>query len=193
MEMVFRFWFLLITVLFRTGLPSLEEACTIEIEQGSELYLKGYANIRDFNCAYTPRLLERSVPVTFRSEGRRTVFGNAVIRLDTRGFDCGGKGINKDFYELLQTGTYPHIRLELKETVKEAGEVKALISMAIAGVEREYTIPVDLTGGKSFRCSGTLRLNINDFGLEPPKKMLGLIVVREDIEIYFDLDLCVQD
>lgn len=193
MEMIFRFWFLMITVLFRTGVPSPEEECTIEIKQGSELYLKGYANVRDFNCAYNPRLLERSVPVTFRREGRRTVFENAAIRLDNRGFDCGGKGINRDFYELLQTGTYPYIRLELKEATKEAGGVKALISMAIAGAEQEYTIPVDLTEGQSLRCSGTLRLNINDFGLDPPKKMLGLIVVREDIEIYFNLDLRVQD
>ena len=37
--------------------------------------------------------------------------------------------------------------------------------------------------------NGKLKLNIKDFSLEPPKKMLGLIVVSEIIEINFKLVL----
>lgn len=193
MKIAFRIWFLLITVLFQTGVHSQEKEYTLEIKKGSELYLKGHANVRDFSCAYDPVLLERSIPVTFRKEGKRTKFSHAGIRLGNRGFDCGGKGINRDFQFLLKTETYPCIQLKLKETISGAKGIKALVSITIAGKENEYTIPVDRIRGTSMRYAGELCLNINDFGLEPPKKMLGLIVVREDIEIYFNLDIGMRE
>ncbi len=34
---------------------------------------------------------------------------------------------------------------------------------------------------------GILKLDIKDFDLEPPKKLFGMIVVKDEIEINFDL------
>ena len=40
---------------------------------------------------------------------------------------------------------------------------------------------------QDWHISGKLKLNINKFNLKAPKKMLGLIVVSDEIEIIFKL------
>lgn len=175
--------------LFCSGNPFSEEKCVVRISKGSELYLKGSANVHDFSCTYDRKLLETSVPVTFRKKQDKMIFDQALIRLENKGFGCGGKGINKDFHNLLETETYPYIDLNLKEVTHKTGGMNALISITIAGIRKIYNIPVQLDTDEGLRCSGILPLNIRDFGLQPPKKMLGLIVVDEKIDIYFDLSL----
>ena len=51
-----------------------------------------------------------------------------------------------------------------------------------------YDIPVEIQNhDKISTFKGTLELNINDFKLEPPTKLFGMIVVKDNIEINFDL------
>ncbi|MGS2765251.1 hypothetical protein [Sinomicrobium sp. M5D2P9] len=187
--MIFRISIILMFTLFWSGNPFSEEKCVVRIGKGSELYLKGSANVRDFTCVYDRELLETSVPVSFRKKQDRMIFDQALIRLENKGFGCGGKGINRDFHSLLQTETYPYIDLNLKEVTYKTGKTTALISITIAGVIKTYNIPVQLDTEGRLQCSGILPLDIRDFGLQPPKKMLGLIVVDEKIDIYFDLSL----
>ena len=37
--------------------------------------------------------------------------------------------------------------------------------------------------------TGKLKLDITDFGLEPPKKLLGLLVVKKEVDIDFRINL----
>ena len=190
--MIFRISILLAFVLFCSATPGSGdsgEKYVVRIEKGSKLYLKGSANVRDFTCTYDQGLLETSVPVTFRKKQDRIIFDQALIRLENEGFGCGGKGIDRDFHSLLQTETYPYIDMNLKEVIAGTGGMYAMVSITIAEVLKTYTIPVQLHTGEGLRCSGVLPLDIRDFGLQPPKKMFGLIVVDENIDIYFDLSL----
>lgn len=189
MEMISRISLIFVFVLFFSGSPFSERKCVVRIDRGSELYLKGSANVKDFTCRYDQQLLETSVPIVFRKKEGRMIFDKALIRLENRGFGCGGRGINKDFHSLLQTESHPYIDLRLREVIQEPGELKAKISITIAGEQGDYEIPVKLQTEGVLKCSGVLPLDIRDFGLEPPKKMLGLIVVDEKIAIYFDLSL----
>ncbi|RAV29065.1 YceI family protein [Sinomicrobium soli] len=184
---------LFILVLFCSGMPFREQKVLITIGEESRLYLKGYSNVRNFTCTYDRELLAEAVPVVFYREGKRLLFKKAGLLLENRGFDCGGRGINRDFHGLLKTDEYPEIKLVLKEIIPEKENIHARVSMTIGGEQRDYTVPVTLENGRALKCSGILPLNIRDFGLQPPKKMLGIIVVDEKIDIYFDLFLQVAD
>src|SRR5690625_6684014 len=67
-------------------------------------------------------------------------------------------------------------------------EALASIGLEIAGIKNNYHLPVSFQKKKDyFITSATLPLNINDFNLEQPRKLFGLIVVHKEIEITFDL------
>ena len=60
--------------------------------------------------------------------------------------------------------------------------------MKIAGVEKEYLVPV-IFNSNTNNVKGQLKLNIKDFKLKSPKKLLGMVVVNDNVEINFNLFL----
>ncbi|WGF91593.1 YceI family protein [Aequorivita marisscotiae] len=161
---------------------------SIEILAGSELSIKGDTNISEFGCEFSTYYLEECREVVYKRIGNNIHFKNAVLSLKNKGFNCGHKIINKDFHALLNTKEYPNITLELNEiTFNKSNEKVAHVLITIAGTQKEYTFPIDVISSSLNRFVGKLKLNINDFNLEPPKKMFGLIVIKDEIEIDFNL------
>ncbi len=166
------------------------EKRTVQILADSELTITGDTNINKFLCGFDTNRLVRSKEITFSQHGDKFKFQNAVLTLNNQGFDCGNKAINRDFHSLLRTEEYPSISLEITElTVQNDAQALAKILITIAGKQKNYTLPVNIVDTPIDCFTGTLKLNINDFGLKPPKKMFGLIVVKEDIEINFNLTI----
>jgi hypothetical protein len=160
----------------------------IQILPDSELIITGDTNIKPFLCDFDTRKLERKQKIRYKKQGEKIIFKNTVLRLDNQYFDCGHRAINRDFHELLQTEKYPEILLELKEIILKSPELAhAVADITIAGKTNTYTLPVVISNSSGESFVGKLKLDINDFNLKPPKKFLGLIVVKEDIEISFNL------
>jgi hypothetical protein len=158
----------------------------------SFLYIKGTSNVNTFTCVYDAATLSRKVPVRFTQDNNTMNFRNVKMQLKNTGFNCGNRGINNDFHDLLQTSKYPNIHFELQRTVKQRNGIDAHVVIEIAGIKKQYKVEVK-TDGELAPIEGVLCLNITDFGLTPPRKMMGMIVVREDIEIVFGFDLNVID
>ncbi|MGB5420503.1 hypothetical protein [Algibacter sp.] len=165
---------------------------SVLITPSSNLVIKGKTNVSSFKCEYDIFKFKNPIPVFFQKIDNRMVFENTTLILENNCFDCGGKGINSDFQELLKSNLYPKTRLQLKEIYPDRNnenKVLALIDISLAGVTKSCKIPVTLKGDDILIIEGVLNLNICDFNLEPPKKALGLIVVKELIDINFHLEV----
>lgn len=162
--------------------------CVAQITANSVLFIKGTSNVNTFICNYSITSLERKINMSYREKGSVIAFNNAVLTLKNDGFDCGGKMINKDFHELLKSDDYPDINLELQKIIKHDFGYTAYVIIEIAKKKSNYAIPVNQSNSGS-KYSGKMDVNIIDFGLTPPKKMMGMIVVHENIEIHFDFDV----
>lgn len=161
---------------------------SIKILPSSELTIIGDTNISKFQCGFDTSFLNENQTIKYLKGENQILFSGAVLVLNTRGFDCGNKGINNDFHDLIKSKKHPEILLEL-EKAKLASPTKGLanVKITIAGLQKQYEVPVKITNGETATFKGILELNINDFGLEPPKKLFGMIVVKDEIEISFDL------
>ncbi len=160
---------------------------SVEIFQSSELSITGDTNISKFGCEFNTFYLEQRNEIKYDQHGNQIIFKDAILTLKNEGFDCGNKGINKDFHALLKTKEYPKITLELTEIILDNDSGIASVKIKIACKENTYQVPVAIFNTGAHRFVGKLKLNISDFNLEPPKKFLGLIVIKEDIEINFNL------
>lgn len=163
---------------------------TIRITSKSELQINGTSNVKDFTCEYEIRNLNKPIRIHYEKEQDIIKFEKSVLILENNGFDCGGKGINKDFHGLLQSDIYPRISLTLKEINLKSHKknmADALIDIEIAGLTKSYHMETTFRNEENWLISGKLKLNIKDFKLEAPKKMFGLVVVSDEIEISFKL------
>lgn len=162
----------------------------VNILPSSTLTISGDTNISAFTCAYDPEMIPSANKVKVTEKHDQLFFENAILTLNNKGFDCGSRGINKDFHTLIKTEEYPCILLELKKlTMDTPKSAVADVLISIAGIKKNYKLPVEIIEGEIPQYKGNLTLNINDFKLEPPKKMFGLIVVKEDIDINFNLNV----
>ncbi len=163
----------------------------ILITSESELLIEGKTNISYFKCEFNTNEIKKPIPIYYNVNNDKIVFEKAKLTLDNECFDCGSKGINKDFRALLKTDEYPEIELYLKEVKGDDDSVNALLELFIAGKSQSYFIPLTVSKEDTDHIfvSGVLKLNIADFDLVPPKKVFGLITVSEHIEIDFKLNL----
>ncbi|MBO2543226.1 YceI family protein [Salegentibacter sp. BDJ18] len=179
--------FFTITGVAQTGL----ETKKIDILPDSHLSIKGTTNINDFECDFnTLRFKNETFKVHYTEKGEILHFKNSVLPLENVNFDCGNRKINKDFHELLKSKEHPEILLKLKKIdMSEEGNSIVTIGFTIAGVNKDYKFPVEITRDKQLCFDGKLKLNIKDFNLEAPSKIFGLIVLDEVIEINFNLNV----
>ena len=165
----------------------------VQVLPSSELTINGDTNINAFECTFNTKYLKESHNLFYSQTNSTINFTGAILVLDTDGFDCRSKAINKDFQDLIKSDEYPEINLELSQ-VKVVSPTKgiATVCITIAGKQKFYDVFINLENGEISHYQGVLELDINDFNLEPPKKLFGIIKVKDDIQINFDLRVKTQ-
>lgn len=151
----------------------------------SSLTITGSTNVNQFECNFDIHLICEPKTFSYSFEDDKIVFHDLNLKLLTNGFDCGNKRMNSDFQDLLNNEVYPSIDIQVSRVELISSEyAKAFIQVKLAGKDRAYELPVQL---QNERFRGKFKINIRDFGLEPPTKALGLIEVYEMIQINFNL------
>ncbi len=180
--------FALITLAF-TNKEAVVKSTMVTIGEESALQVKGKTNVNTFTCHYDVNQFKNPIPVRYALQNGKMVFSETKLQLKTNNFDCGGKAINKDFREILKADQYPHINLYLKEikNVKSNTNVEVLVDIEIAGVKKDYIIPVSFKNNNQFYIKGQVGVCLTDFYIETPKKFFGLISIENEIEIDFNL------
>lgn len=166
-----------------------ENKIEVKIKEGSHLFIKGTSNVNKFTCNYLKPIEPQIFTLSYQDHKNGWLLDDANLSLESASFDCGGRRINDDFEELIQTSQFPAIRIEVFEIMPEKSNLRAKIAVSIAGVTKSLPVPVTLEKGKDVIYTSVLKLNIEDFNLDTPTKMMGLIKVNEEISIHVNLRL----
>lgn len=171
----------------------------VSIDPASELVLFGSSNINKFKCECTDQFPRSTIKFNKGKAGTSATFSNALLDLSVGALDCGNKLMNKDLYKTLKGDEYPKIRIELLQ-VKQLDDsileqpgawanqnVEA--ALTIAGVRRnlELSVRAQRTGNGRFRFVSDKNILMTDFGLTPPKALMGTIKVNDLIRIHMDM------
>ena len=160
----------------------------VKITNKSEVSIKGKSNVNSFECKYNPDFIENDLQVSIARNSSKILLDGAKIAIKSTGFDCAHKMITKDFKSILKADEYPHIVINVKEINTAKENITAKLNVKIAGVEKEYLVPV-IFNSNTNNVKGLLKLNIKDFKLKSPKKLLGMVVVNDNVDINFNLFL----
>jgi len=183
--------FLLFILVFSGHAQTGMETREVSILPNSSLSISGSTNINTFDCDFNTRgFKNEGFEVHYTGNDNILYFKNSVLPLENKNFDCGNRKINKDFHKLLKTEEYPEILLKIKKIDLSRGEdATVTLSFTIAAIENDYRFPIEISWQNQLRFKGKLQLNIKDFNLEAPSKIFGLIVLEEEIEINFNLNI----
>lgn len=171
---------------------------THPIRPQSRIWFTGASNIRHFTCE--ARQLSGSLELRGIATARAVLTGeNASVQpsvsVGVDKLDCGIGVMNRHLREALQSADHPTIdfRLTTYEIDLNAQPPAARIAglVTIAGVQRPVaasaTIRADTLG--AIYLHGTYVIHPTDFGVAPPRRFGGLLRVRDQVTVHFDVAL----
>lgn len=162
------------------------------ILQDSKLSIHGTSNVTDFICLYNYEIEQDTLTYAIQRvvEDSLVIITGDKLKLKTEGFDCGKKGINRDFRKTLKSEQYPLIEIELlKLFLNNHAPFKAEVLIRLAGNTQPYLVLFRDTDevNRVHLVSGVQDLKMTDFGLDPPSALFGLVKVRDELKIHFTL------
>lgn len=156
----------------------------------SKLSILGTSNVTDFECLYDNDFrIDTLSHYLALDQGIIKVSGD-TLKLIIENFDCGKRGINKDFRSSLKSDEYPSIDISLisfKQSNRLLKEVNVLISLAGSEKIFELEFTSSYLENGLIKIEGEQKLTMSDFNITPPRALLGLIKVRDELTIKFEL------
>lgn len=116
-----------------------------------------------------------------------------TLEVTAKSLKSGKGGMDKNTYKALKTDNFKYITFKLSEmkeaTALENGnyKVKASGDLTVAGVTKKISLEfnVNVTPNK-VTLKGEKSLKMTDYGIDPPKALLGTITTGDEITITFN-------
>ncbi len=160
----------------------------------NDLVITGKSNLNKFNLFLGQESQAGAHELITGLFGLRSI--SFEIPLDR--LSCKNKMILHDFYSLVNASEFPEVTIKMDAddfdrfvAETESHTTQASFYVTIAGITqkvRTHTLlSEDLAGNKTLR--GNLTLSMNDFYLKPPKKMIGLVKLNDEVNINFIISI----
>jgi hypothetical protein len=159
---------------------------------GVKLIIEGTSNVHDWNMksdkGYCSSLFDISTAGTLNGVS----YLNFTVPAES--LKSEHKGMDKNTYKALNTGKYSNISFTATSvTVKPAGTAGYFLTahgrLTISGVSKEVVITATgtMNADKSISYTGSYKIKMTDYNVEPPSIMLGAIKTGEFVTVKFDL------
>ena len=161
------------------------------IQPSSALLLKGTSTLHNYECTTS----------VFRGEvdfdPATNTFPRVDVTIPVRSIHSGNSSMDDKMYDALHADKYPDIEFRLihPDSEKTAGTSDSLLvvhgSLKISGKEKSILLPLHLVRGPdgTLLVSGTEKLLMTDFGIDPPSFMLGVLKTGNEVSVEFHLNL----
>ncbi len=161
------------------------------IEKNSSMNIEGSSNINAFTCDLREYLNQDTLVYSKDEKTKKLMFVNSVLNIDISKFDCHHKYITADFRKILKSEKNPWLKVRFisLDEMAVGGNVKGVVEIEIAGQTKRMDISyaVQQYGNAQLQLVGSKIMQFSDFKLTPPRKLMGLIQINEDIKVNFHL------
>ncbi|OWK73954.1 hypothetical protein CBW16_00600 [Flavobacteriaceae bacterium JJC] len=146
--------------------------------QNNGVEITGWTNVSTFKCTND----------NFKNSGSIYSFsGNQLpnVQLQVNDFDCRNKMMTSDFRKTLNSEKYPVLTIKFLNFRKTtANRFSATVEVKMMTVTKKYAIEFSEYNNSLV---GNKRLKFSDFNIIPPKKMGGIVYVKDEIDLFFSL------
>jgi hypothetical protein len=204
------------------GAPALAGASMLRPAAPSMLVMEGSSNVTGWKCRGTTLAAEMSVAASIEKINAvidRIEDGNIgvwmsnphegrfpqpkfAMQIPIATLKCGNRGIERDMSRALKADLHPVIEFRFIELLGpidhdlDSNVYRARIAgeIVLAGTSRTVDVVVTAVrvDRERFRIQAEVPLRMTDFGITPPTVLLGVIKVKDELNVRFDLMLQVQ-
>lgn len=163
----------------------------------SRLWVDGTSTVQSYTCE-AERLEVRIRPASDASDvsldGLQTAVRGVEIEVPVARLECGNGTMNNHMRNALKADEHPSVAFRMVgyEVLPEANgsaAVRLQGDLTIAGKTRTLIMNAEATpqSGNRLRVTGTTQFNMTDWGVRPPRLMMGTLRVHDPIRVSFDI------
>jgi hypothetical protein len=165
------------------------------VQKNSTLEVAGKTNVNSFTCNISQ--YNEKDTIAFFGESNKTIKLNGDLTMDILSFDCHSSMVNKDMQKTLKADEYPKLKIRfltlqnMPLLQQKSEQVKGWLEVELAGVIKRIEIiyTISKAGNNFIQMSGNRNFTFSDFNLSPPQKFAGLIKIRDEFNVNFQLVL----
>jgi YceI-like protein len=183
-----------------TASPASETRVPVKLASG-RVAIAGTSNIHDYTASTTDVRIVRlqladgvSGPNFWDEIVKPGAIESFEVAIAAGSLSSPREGLDKNMYKALKVKEFPDItfRLIRFDGGTDPGALRAKGVLTIAGVDREVALDLktarhDLT----FTVTGSLPLLMTDYGIAPPKAMLGMLKTDPKVTVTFETVLTI--
>jgi len=178
-----------------TASPASETRVPVKLASG-RVAIAGTSNIHDYTATTTDIRIVRlqladgvSGPNFWDEIVKPGAIESFEVAIAAGSLSSPREGLDKNMYKALKVKEFPDItfRLIRCDGGADPGVLRAKGVLAIAGVEREVALDLKTTRHDlTFTVNGSLPLLMTDYGIAPPKAMLGVLKTDPKVTVTFE-------
>ena len=183
-------------------LPALVAAtwstAALDLQPESKLWVAGTSTVRSFQCqagAFEAKIASSSADAVASVLAGEKAVSSVEVSVPAEKLDCRNGTMNEHMRKAIKAKEFPTIvfrasSYDLARTTDSVG-VTLNGSLTLGGVEKPIVVKAQAKPGANgtLIVSGTREVRMTEFGLQPPKLMLGTLKVDERIKVGFDVIL----
>jgi len=177
-------------------------ASAVTLGPGSTLWLTGKSTLHDFESRTNELTLTLGADpgaraptdaASLESLIRSNHVGSVDVLVPVRSLHSPKKGIDKNLWSALNADKHPNIRFRLSRYAlgSSAGDTMSVHAdgrLEISGQEKPEKMDVQVCRtGKGVWLEGSKALRMSEFGIRPPKMMMGTLRVADEVVVHYRL------
>ena len=167
------------------GLAVLAGSPAAAQQSGVDFTVSGTSTVRGWTCSVRG-IAEVTPGSSAPAPGFADGVQSATLTVPVADFECPDEEMTEHLLDAMRPADFAEITFRLDGYEASSGGAQASGDLTIQAVTMPVTFPISLTpSGAGVEIAGELRLDMTDYGVEPPVVLLGLLRVRPDIRIEF--------
>jgi len=158
--------------------------------------IEGSSNIHDYTASTKDvRLTKLTVAGTIDAAA---VLANPAqvetfeIAIKAASLASSKDGLDKNMHKALKVTEFPEIVFRLNRLESRGAAMKAFGTLRIAGIEKEIAMDLKtIAAATTLSVSGQVPLLMTDYGIVPPKAMMGVLKTSPKVTVKFEMVLAI--
>lgn len=160
--------------------------------QKERITINGRTNINKFECKLDLGGVVDTLAVQVEKQNGNFNFSGLNLRIPVDAFDCKYKLMTAEFRELLRSTEYPHLLLNITHVDHHVpSKMTMATDLSVTDTKNEEFIRdcyIEKVGDDLI-LGGNHRVFLSSYNIEPPKKLFGAVVVKNELDISFEVEL----
>jgi len=156
--------------------------------------VSGKSNVHDWEMTANNPTCEADFGSLAGNENVPKTLSSLSFSVNAKSLKSEHSSMDTRTYKVIKADEHPKISFKLSNAVitpisKGKFSVKATGTLSIAGVSKMITMQVNSTVNpdQSITCTGTQRVKLTDYSIQPPSFMLGAMKVGDELSINYNL------